>query len=61
MKTITLVLFRRTRKSKQEKGIAIGNSHSDIDIILDKNLKLVGKQLWSYEALPYELTISFEF
>ena len=55
--TVTQCLFKRTRKSKMERGIAIG----ECSLIIDKNMKPVRTPLiWCYTLLWYEGTIQVE-
>lgn len=46
-KWIGLVQFRRTEHSEKENGIGIGSSPTDLDIILDNDMKVV-KDMWQY-------------
>jgi hypothetical protein len=54
--TVTQCIFKRTQISKEERGIAIGNC----DLIIDKNLKPVTTEVWSYILLWNEGTLPVE-
>ena len=54
--TVTQCIFKRKRKSKAERGIAIG----ECDLIIDKNLRPVEAPIWSYTLLWHVGTIQVE-
>ncbi|HEX9232459.1 MAG TPA: hypothetical protein VF849_00130 [Blattabacteriaceae bacterium] len=54
--TITICTFKRKKNSKIEKGIAIG----EVDIIIDKNLKIVKNIVWNYSLHWAEGTLPIE-
>lgn len=48
--TVSPCIFKRTQKSKTERGIMIGQG----DLIIDRNMLPVVNTVWNYTILPYE-------
>lgn len=54
--TVSTCVFKRSKKSKMEKGIMVGEG----DLIIDGNLKTVRAPVWSYSITWMEGTLKVE-
>ncbi len=52
---VTVVKFRRTQKSKFEKGLMLGWDK----LIIDRNYKPVKRPVWDYHTIPTYGHVSF--
>ena len=54
--TVTMCIYKRTKRAKTERGIMIGEG----DLIIDKNNKSVKVPIWTYTILWQEGTLPVE-